>query len=279
MAGPFSGIIRDVFREIVEDRALGRAAELAFYLILALFPLLICMLTLLTFLPGSKDLVMQYMARLLPEDALGLIRGWVTELFESRSGAVLSFGLLFSVWSASSGMAALMDVLNTAYEVKEGRPFIQAKLTALLLTITLTLFVVCGVSLVIYGRTLLRWLFHFIEIPFADFWSVLTYISGVGLLFVSLAILYNFAPNIDRTANRVWPGSIFAVAGILLFSYLFSLYLQFGPSYNATYGSLGAMMVLMMWLYFTGVVIITGAEINSELMKRRGQIVRPKIAA
>ena len=258
---------------------MGRAAELAFYLILSLFPLLICLLSLLTFLPGSRELAMQYLSRLLPEEALSLIRKWVSELFESRSGAVLSFGLLFSLWSASTGVAALMDVLNTAYDVQEGRSFLKTRLTALLLTFALTVLLFAGIALVIYGRTLAEWLFDYWDIPFSGIWEVFTYISGVLLLFASLVLTYNLAPNVDRATNRVWLGSFFSVAGILIFSWFFSLYLRFGPSYNATYGSLGAVVVLMLWLYFVGVVMIIGAEINSELIKRNGNAASPNLAA
>jgi membrane protein len=277
---PFpSRFIRTVLQDIRKDRVMGRAAELAFYLILSLFPLLICLLSLLTFLPGSRELAMQYLSRLLPEEALSLIRKWVSELFESRSGAVLSFGLLFSLWSASTGVAALMDVLNTAYDVQEGRSFLKTRLTALLLTFALTVLLFAGIALVIYGRTLAEWLFDYWDIPFSGIWEVFTYISGVLLLFASLVLTYNLAPNVDRATNRVWPGSFFSVAGILIFSWFFSLYLRFGPSYNATYGSLGAVVVLMLWLYFVGVVMIIGAEINSELIKRNGNAASPNLAA
>jgi membrane protein len=270
--------VQNVWREMDKDRIWGRAAELAFYLILSLFPLLICILTLLTFFHGARELAIQYLARVFPEEALTLIKNWVAELFESRSGGVLSFGLLFSLWSASTGFAALMDVLNTAYEVKEGRSFLRARATAMTLTLALTLLVVSGLALVIYGRTLIGWLLQQINIELSSAWSVLTYISGLALLYSALALTYNFAPNVDRKANRVWPGTFFGIAGILIVSYLFSLYLKFGPSYNATYGSLGAVVVLMLWLYLTGVVIIIGAEINSEMMKRAGRSAKPRIS-
>ena len=265
----FIQLVQHVKDEVLKDRVFGRAAELAYYLILALFPFLICMLTVLTFFPGSRDLVIQYLSQLLPAEALVLIQEWVGELFESRSGAVLSFGLVFTLWSASAGVAALMDVLNAAYKVKEERTFLKTKITALLLTISLALLVVIGVTLVIYGRPLVAWIFQYLDLPFSRVWSSATYVAGIGLLMASLMLTYNFAPNVSGRAHKVWPGALFAVAGILLFSFLFSMYLRYGPSYSATYGSLGAVVVLMLWLYFLGVVIIIGAEINSELTEVR----------
>lgn len=270
----FREIVRNVRREIFKDRVLGRAAELAFYLVMALFPLLICLLTLLTFFPGSRELAIQYLARVVPHEAMGLINRWVTELFRSRNGAVFSFGLLFWVWSASTGMSALMDTLNTAYEVKEARSFIREKGTAIILTIALTLLAVAGITLVIYGKPLIEWLLKRMMIESSAMLSLITPIGGVALLYLSLALTYNFGPNVNRKANRAWPGSIFAVTGILLVSYLFSLCLKFGPSYNATYGSLGAVVVLMLWLYLVGLVIMVGAELNCELMKF--DVVRPQ---
>jgi membrane protein len=268
----WKSLAKNVYREILEDRALGYAAELAFFSILSLFPLLICILSILSFIPASRQLALQYLSQVMPEEAMGLVRSWVTELVNQRSSAVLSFGLLFTLWSASSGIVALMDVLNVAYEVpKERRSFLKTRFVALMLTIALALLILGGCALVIYGGGPARWVLLQLKSPETYYWigRGTSYLSGAILLFAALQLTYNYAPDVDRGANRTWPGSIFGTVAILFCSYLFSIYLRFGPSYNATYGSLGAIVVLMIWLYVVGLIFMIGAEINSELLKRR----------
>jgi membrane protein len=262
---------KSVYREIVEDRALGRAAELAFFLILSLFPLLICTLSLLSFIPASKELALQYLSQAMPKEAMGLIKNWVNELVDQRSSAVFSFGLLFTLWSASSGIVALMEILNVAYEVpQDSRSFLKMRIVSVILTIALALLILGGCALVIYGGSLARWALLQIKSAEAYYWigRSASYIMGALLLFAALQLTYNYGPDVDRGANKTWPGSIFGTVAILFCSYLFSIYLRFVPSYNATYGSLGAIVVLMIWLYLVGLIFMIGAEINSELMKR-----------
>jgi membrane protein len=265
-------LTKSIYREIIEDRALGRAAELAFYLILSLFPLLICTLSLLSFIPASKEIALQYLSQAMPGEAMGLLRKWVDELVNQRSSAVFSFGLLFTLWSASSGIVALMDVLNVAYEVPgERRSFLKTRFVAVVLTIALALMILGGCVLVIYGGELARWTLSQLKSTDAYYWigRSASYIVGALLLFAALQVTYNYGPDVDRGANRTWPGSVFGTVTILICSYLFSVYLRFAPSYSATYGSLGAIVILMIWLYLVGLIFMIGAEINSELLKRR----------
>jgi membrane protein len=268
-------LLKNVYKELMEDRAFGRAAELAFFLILALFPLLICILSLLTFIPGARQLALNYLSEIMPREAMGLMRDWVAGLVNGRNSAVFSFGLLFTLWSASSGIAALMDVLNVAYDLSETRSMIKKRLLALILTIALALLILGGLGLVIYGGYFARLLLSQIDSSESYYWISrgVSYLGGILLLFAALQFTYNFAPNVDRGVNRTWPGAVFGIVGILLFSYLFSVYLRFVPSYSRTYGSLGAVIVLMLWIYVVGLIIMIGAEINSELIKksRRGQ--------
>lgn len=265
--------------EIDEDRCIGRAAELTFFMILALFPLLIAVLTLLTYIPGSRDLAIGYLSKVVPGQAMGLLKTWVNELFSAKNGAILSFSLLFAFWSASGGISALMDTLNVAYDVPEGRSFIKAKLVAIALTVALTLLIVTGCALVVYGHPIVTWILRHIQAPVSDagMWTGVTCAIGLLLVLAALMLTYKFAPNVDWRTNHVFAGSIFALFGILAGSYLFSIYLKYGPSYSKTYGSLGAVVVLMLWLYLIGLVVMIGGEINSQVVRSSGRKAAPRI--
>jgi membrane protein len=266
-------LARRTWREANEDRVLSRAAELAYYFLLALFPLLIFLLSLISFIPSAQDVIFLWLARLMPAEAKGILDDWIETVFSTRSGGLVSIGILFALWAASAGMAALIDALNHAYEVKEGRPFWKARLLALGLTVAVCLLVIGGAALITFGNQLAGWIAGWLGIGggFAAVWPYIRYLLGLFMLTVGLGVIYYFAPNARQKWKWVTPGAVFAVIAFVAVSYLFSLYLRFAPSYNVTYGSLGAVVVLMLWLYMMGLIVFVGAEINSEIDKSLGK--------
>ena len=256
-----------VWREAGEENAFGRAAELAYYFLLALFPMLIVVLSLFSFLPGLQEELLAWLVRVMPEQAAGLVVDWVEDVVESRSGGLLSLGLLGSLWAASTGVGAVIDALNTAYKVKEGRPFWRTRLLAVGLTIALTVFSVGGQILIMFGDWvalgLSRWLGF--DQGFIAIWRYVDNLVGLLLLLIGVDLIYHFAPNVRRRWRVITPGAVFAVLASVIISLLFSLYLRIVPSYNATYGSIGAVIVLMLWLYLLGLALFIGGEINGEI--------------
>jgi membrane protein len=257
------------WREFNEDNGFGKAAELAYYFLLALFPMLIFLLSLVAFLPGAQEMILSWLAKGLPSEVMRIIDEWVRDVVRNRSGGLLSFALLGSLWAASSGAAALIDALNTAYDVEEERPYWKKRLVALAMTIVMGFLVVGGATLVTFGSRLVTWLSGLLilgtAITFA--WHLFNKLAGFFLLTLGMGVLYNFGPNLKQSWRWITPGSLFALASFIGASYLFSLYLKYAPSRSATYGSLGAVVVLMLWLYLTGLVVIFGGEINSEIRK------------
>lgn len=261
------------WRAIRKHNCLGRAAELAFYFLLALFPLLIVLLNLISFMPPVQETILFWLSRLMPADANRIVEIWVQNVFANRSGGLVSFGLLFSLWAAATGMSALIAALNSAYEVAEGRPFWKAQFVALGLLMALCLLVIGGAALITVGDPLVPALADLIghENTIDRIWLVIRYLMGLAMLLIGMAIIYIFAPNVQQRWTWIVPGVLFAVITFILASYLFSLYIQYAPSYNATYGSLGAVVVLMLWLYLMGLIMYIGGEINSEIATAAGK--------
>jgi membrane protein len=256
-----------VWRETKEDKAFGRAAELAYFFLLALFPLLIVVLSVFSFLPGVQDELLAWLERVMPGQAARLVTEWVEDVVSARSGGLLSLGLLGWLWAASTGVRAVIDALNTAYNVKEERPFWRKRLLALGLTIALAIFIVSGQVLIMFGDWVAQWLAQWLGFgqTFVFLWRYVDYLIGLLLLLIGVDLVYHFAPNVQRRWRLVTPGAIFAVLASVIVSYFFSLYLRFAPSYNATYGSIGAVIVLMLWLYLLGLALFLGGEINGEI--------------
>ena len=186
---------------------------------------------------------------------------------------VISFGLLFSLWAASAGMGALIAALNSAYDVEEGRPFWKAQLVALGLIIALCFLVIGGAVLITFGDPLALALANLIgyQKAIGTIWLVIRYLMGLAMLIIGMAVIYIFAPNVRQRWTWIVPGALFAVATFVSASYVFSLYIRYAPSYNATYGSLGAVIVLMLWLYLLGLIMYIGGEINSQIASAAGK--------
>jgi membrane protein len=262
-------LARRVVREIQQDDCLGRAAQLAYYFLFALFPFFLVLTILLGYLPlpNLLDRLMNMLGQMLPGEALQLVQYNLHELVSGERGGLLSFGLLAALWTSSSALTAIMDSLNRAYDVEEGRPFWKVRGLAMLLTVGLSAFIIVSIVLLTFGPQIGGWIADQMGLGrvFQMAWNVLRWPVIVGLLIVAMALVYYLAPDVEQQWQWITPGSIVAVLGWLLASLGFSYYVnQFG-SYNATYGSIGAVIVLLTWMYVSGFFVLVGGEINAEI--------------
>jgi len=255
------------WREANEDNILGRAAELAYYFLLALFPMLIFLTSLVGFLPGLREAIFTALGKFVPGEAMRLVSETISDVTRHRSGGLISFGVLGALWAASGGVTAVMGTLNAAYDAREERSFWKIRLIAISLTVMLALLVMGGTALVMFGDRFAVWFGERLGMgpSFTVIWGVIHYLVGLALLFLGLELIYYFGPNVEQDWKWVTPGAVFAVVSMVVASLLFSLYLRLAPDYSATYGSLGAVIVLMLWLYLMGAVILIGGEINAEI--------------
>ena len=264
-----------LWTRINDDEIFGRAAQLSYYFLLALFPLLLFLVTLLGYFAqaGSEFRIklLSYLATVMPSAAVKLVRTTLDEINLARGGGKLSIGLLAALWAASNGMGAISQTLNITYDVKETRPWWKVRLVSVLLTIALAFLIICALAIILYGGTIgdaiagrygLSGLFRIT-------WRILQWPIALVFAFATFNLIYNFAPNL-RPNERRWltPGAIVGVALWLLVSFGFRVYLHYFNSYSMTYGSLGALIVLMLWFYLTGAAILIGGEVNCEAVQR-----------
>jgi membrane protein len=265
-------LARRVWAEMNEDDVWGRAAQLSYYFLLALFPLLLFLTTLLGYFADAgsemRAELLRFLGQVVPAEASDLIFSTVKEAEENSGGGKLSFGILATLWAASNGMGAITEALNVAYEVKESRPWWKARLVAVFLTIGLSVLIMSALVLILFGGTLAEWLAA--HLGFGGFfvmaWKVLQWPVALAFVLFGFALIYYFAPNVH---NRHWqwitPGTVAGVFLWLLVSFVFRIYLHYFNSYSATYGALGAVIILMLWFYLTGAAILIGGEVNSEI--------------
>ena len=260
-------IAQRTWAEIREDDVFGRAAQLAYYFFLALFPFLICVITSLSVF-GRADrgraLLGGLFSRIFPAAAYQLIDKTFIEIIQSTGPLKMSFGIIFALWSASMGMSAVMDTLNASYKVKETRSLIKQYSIAIGLTFGLTLLTVVSLLIVVLGDQLVGYFStgNFIAIV----WKITQWPLALAVLLLALAITYHFAPDFK---NRKWrwitPGSVTGVLLLVILSIGVRIYIRYSGGYSAVYGSLGAVIVLLVCFYLGGVAILSGGSLNGVL--------------
>src|ERR1041384_5860132 len=261
-----------VWVETQRSSDLGNAAKLAYYFLLALFPLLIFLTSIIGIIIGSgtgmRHLLFNYLARVMPSGAFQLIDHTMLEVSTASGAGTLSFVLRASLWAASSRMGAITDALNAAYDIQEKRPWWRQRLTAIGLTIALAVLIITALSIVLGGSKIADHLtsIYVIGRASAIAWKIVQWPIALAFMLLAFALIYFFGPNL-RNQKWTWitPGSIAGVVLWLAVSFAFKAYLHFFDSYSRTYGSLGAVIVLMLWLYLTGMAVLIGGEINSEI--------------
>ena len=270
-------VARRVWRESGEDDVLGASAELGYYFLLALFPMLIFLTSLIGFIPDLQASIFHELRRIAPGDAMRVVNETMEDVVSKRGGGWLSFGILGTLWAASTGTAALIDTLNRAYEVKETRSYWKIRLIALGLTIGLSLVVIASSAIIMLSDRLPAWIGQRLGVSggLLGWWTAMDYLLGLALLALATGTIYRFGPDLKGKCRWITPGSVFAAVAAAIASWLLALYLRFAPSYSATYGSLGAVVVLMLWLYLIGLVILIGGEINNEIEKLTCEVKPP----
>ena len=267
----FKERIKRIIWRINDDDIFGRAAQLSYYFLLALFPLLLVLINLLGYFAqegtGFRNKLITYLAAVIPSTAVSLIKTTLDEISNSSGSGKVSLGLLAALWAASNGMGAISQTLNTVYNVKETRSWWWVRVVSVLLTVALAVLIVGALAIVLYGGAIgdaLAARFGFTNF-FTTAWSILQWPIALAFVLGTFNLIYNFAPNLSPHQRRWFsPGAVVAVALWLLISFGFRLYLHYFDSYSVTYGSLGALIVLMLWFYLTGVAILIGGEVNCE---------------
>ena len=275
-------LVRRIFLQIYEDQVLGHCAELAYYFLFSLFPLLLFLTTLLGYLAeANAELrvnLFSYLARVSPsQDIVNLLADTLGEITQGKGGAKLSIGLLVAIWASSNGMLAVGNTLNHACGLKETRPWWKRRLGAMALTVTFAVLLVSALALMILGGEIGEALALRVGLgaAFAIAWRLVQWPLVLVFLFVSFEIVYNYAPNLgDRPRGWGTPGAVTAVTLWLGATFGYRVYLGYFHAYSKAYGSLGAVILLLVWFYLTGFALLMGGEVNSEIARARGDLQR-----
>jgi membrane protein len=255
-------------KEFSADNCLGLAAQLAYYLLLALVPAIVFLVALTSFLPG--DVLQQTLnaaSAVVPQDVLTILREQMRSIANGQDAGLLTFGLVMALWSSSAAIVAVTEALNRAYDIEDARPWWKVRLTAILLTVGLAAFVLVALGLIMVGPTVAERLATQAGLgpAFEWTWKVLQWPLVFALVATAIAVLNYYAPDAEQDWTWVSPGAVLATVLWLLASVAFKFYLANFANYNETYGSLGGVIVLMLWFYISSLAILAGAEMNAEI--------------
>ncbi|MGM8213163.1 YihY/virulence factor BrkB family protein [Virgibacillus sp. W0430] len=266
--------VKQLYTQIIEADVLGLSAQLAYFFLLSLFPFLLFLITLLGYLPIDENTVIDFLRGYAPEEIITLIQANVTQLVYTKNGSLLSITIIGTLWSASNGVNAITRAFNQAYQVEEDRSFVVARLIAIALTIAMIVVISIALLLPVFGKMIGVYLFSFVNLSdnFLQIWNMLRWIVSSLVFFIVLLALYMLAPNKKvRLGDAVW-GAMFATFGWQFVSFAFSYYVNTLGNYSATYGSLGTVIVLMIWFYITGIIIVVGGVINAILHRTSNEV-------
>lgn len=265
------GFFKELLKRIKEMDVTGLGAQLAFFFLLSIFPLLIFIITLLPYLNLSEEQVFSFMEDVAPAEVYSLIETTLFEIMANQNTGLLSFGILGTIWSASLGMNALIKSLNLSYEVEEDRPIWLARGMAIIATILLIFIIIVALVLPVFGQQIGVFFFSFLglEERFLTTWNALRFTITPLIIFIVCAIIYWVTPNVKLNIKSVLVGAVFTSIGWLAISYGFSIYINNFGNFSAAYGSIGGIIIMMLWLYLSAMLLMIGGQINAVMQGRR----------
>jgi membrane protein len=257
-----------LIKKLIEDDIFALSSQLAYSLLLSFFPFLIFLITIVSYSNIKVEYIMNNIKTFVPNEVYGLVNRTIMEVMNKRNGRLLSLSLVLTIWSASSGFNAVIKGLNKAYDEKESRNIIISQIISIVFTLALVTIIILAIFLLVFGEKtgymVAKW--FGLSNAFYLFWHASRYILIIIIMTFVFSLLYIYAPCKKHSLKKVLPGAIFSSIGWVLTSLCFSFYINNFSNYSKLYGSIGAVIILMLWLLISSFIIILGGEINSVLM-------------
>lgn len=250
--------------KIEKDDVFALSSQLSYYLVLSFFPFMLFLMTLVGFSDLSSGEILEGLSVILPKKILDLTQSTVKEVSDNQYTGLLGLSIVLMIWTASSAFKAIIKSVNKAYNLKENRSFIKLSIISMLGILVLALTIILALTMLVFGNVIgeyIKYSSEFYEIIFI-LWNIFRYVFIFIIMILIFATVYRLAPAKKLTWKEVIPGSIFSTIGWILVSFAFSFYIDNFNNYSRFYGSLGAVFILMTWLFLISMIIILGVEIN-----------------
>ncbi|HEY8363149.1 MAG TPA: YihY/virulence factor BrkB family protein [Tissierellaceae bacterium] len=267
----YAKFLKQLIYRIREDNVTAIGAQLSYFLVLSLFPFIIFFLNILSFTPIAREDVLHNIIILVPVDLQRLVSTILIETITTSNASLLSLSAITGIWAASKGIMALIRVLNKAYDVEETRAYLELRLVAIIFTLALLALLAIVLLTLVFGEVLGNRLFEFLGIAqnFISFWEYFRILISLFSMIFIFTLMYRYIPSI-KNGNKIsfkhaFPGAVFSTVGWIVTSSIFSYYVNNFVNYSKTYGSLGGIVILLIWIYLSSIIVILGGEINATL--------------
>ncbi|MBF0364093.1 MAG: YihY/virulence factor BrkB family protein [Oligoflexia bacterium] len=267
----FFKMLKALYERSEEHETFALAAQLTYYLLLAFFPFLIFLISIISYTPLASDRFINEMAYFFPAYVYKIIKDTIHEILKARGADTLSLGMIGTVWAASNGLSALIKGIHKSYNKKDKNSFVKVRMNSLFFTFIFAMIFTISFVLLVFGEVVAQKVIALLGYPefFHFLWSVFRFLFPVATMIISFSMLYSYALHKKFLSfGHVLPGAIFATIGWLLISTTFSFYINNFSNYSATYGSLGGIIGLLVWLYVSSGLILLGGEINGYLYSK-----------
>lgn len=256
-----------------DDRVSEIGAQLAYYLILSIFPFIIFFLSILQFTPLAEANILESLLAPLPGDSKELFYELIINIIESGSIGLLSLGAIGSIWASSNGAMAIIKSVNRAYDLEESRPYLKLKALSIIFTIGLFVVLIVAFSLLIFGEVIFNAVVTSRTWVTILVWKIIKFFVPLIFMVLSIGVLYKYSPSVKKGVEIKFkdslPGAIFSSVFWILFSILFSFYVNNFGRYSTTYGGIGGVIIFLIWLYMSSIIIVLGAEVNATLLSMK----------
>lgn len=269
-----------LIKKMDDDELIALSAQLSYSFVLAFFPFFIFLMTIIGYLRLDSQQVLIFLETLLPTEVYSLVQNIVKFVIDTREGSLLSLSLFLSIWSSSAGFRGVMRGLNKAYDVVDTRNYIVKIVLSIVYTIGLVFLIVLMLILVVFGGVIgdffVRFFVDYVDVNIVlNSWYIIRYTFIITLMVTVFAIIYYYVPVVkNKKLSKVLPGAIFTTIGWIVISIGFTFYVNNLSNYSALYGSIGAVIVLMIWLFLTAMIILLGGEINAILSMKNLELLK-----
>ncbi|ABR50340.1 putative ribonuclease BN [Alkaliphilus metalliredigens QYMF] len=268
-------VLLHLYNQFDKDEVPALGAQISYYLILSFFPFLIFLIVLIGYIPLTEERTLYELALILPHDAYSLVEEIILEITTADNTTLISFGMLGTLWTASRGTSAMIRGMNKAYNVKEDRPFWKVAGMGVIFTIGLAFMILFSLTLLVFGQLLGEMLINQLNLStlLEPTWRLVRYGVALLALFSTFTLLYLFGPNYHLKLKNIYWGALFSTVGWVVISLGFAYYVNNFGNYTRVYGSIGGVMILLIWLYLSSLIVLMGAEVNSTIwvFSKRGK--------
>jgi membrane protein len=264
------------YKGLIEGAITTRASSLAFNFFLAFFPAIIVLFTLIPYIPidGFQETLMDILMNILPPSTNEITLETLDDIINNQRGGLLSLGFVLAIYFSTNGINSLIEAFNASYHISKPESILKQRFLSLIITFTLTIILIFTIALIIFGQFIINYLieYEFINSNEKILFNLAKWFILISMLFLGISTIFNLGPSLKNKWRTFSPGAIFSTVFIIVTSLGFTYYIDNFGQYNKIYGSIGTLIIILLWIYFNAIILLTGFEINASIINAKKKL-------